>query len=275
MRIRSLDIIGLSFVTFAALCTSAQATIVDAPTVVPQASTIFTQVYTGNTPVSSFTGNSTETTGGVSATATGAFQPSPNETTSASVVGAGAASSAYSIVEYYFGVNSISPVPDGTTVDIVVTASGSVTQTLSTTNSAQLYFGTPTSDSLLTSACTASGGNSCSANGLANRSSFSIATPETLKVGYQYSLTLDLYVSANTGFGASSDAQSGIIDPIISFALPSDAALYNLVLSPETGNSPIAAVPEPSTWAMMILGFAGIGFMTYRRRNQSAALTVA
>jgi hypothetical protein len=30
----------------------------------------------------------------------------------------------------------------------------------------------------------------------------------------------------------------------------------------------IAAVPEPSTWAMMILGFAGVGFMAYRRRNQ-------
>ena len=28
------------------------------------------------------------------------------------------------------------------------------------------------------------------------------------------------------------------------------------------------AVPEPSTWAMMILGFAGIGFMAYRRKNQ-------
>jgi hypothetical protein len=28
-----------------------------------------------------------------------------------------------------------------------------------------------------------------------------------------------------------------------------------------------AAVPEPSTWAMMILGFAGIGAMTYRRRK--------
>lgn len=27
------------------------------------------------------------------------------------------------------------------------------------------------------------------------------------------------------------------------------------------------AVPELSTWAMMILGFAGIGFMAYRRRN--------
>jgi hypothetical protein len=27
-----------------------------------------------------------------------------------------------------------------------------------------------------------------------------------------------------------------------------------------------AAVPEPSTWAMMILGFAGVGFMAYRRK---------
>jgi hypothetical protein len=34
----------------------------------------------------------------------------------------------------------------------------------------------------------------------------------------------------------------------------------------------IAAVPEPATWAMMILGFAGMGVMAYRRRNQNAAL---
>jgi PEP-CTERM motif len=32
----------------------------------------------------------------------------------------------------------------------------------------------------------------------------------------------------------------------------------------------VAAVPEPGTWAMMILGFAGIGFMTYRRKNKMA-----
>jgi hypothetical protein len=30
----------------------------------------------------------------------------------------------------------------------------------------------------------------------------------------------------------------------------------------------IAAVPEPSTWAMMILGFAGIGFVAYRRKSK-------
>jgi hypothetical protein len=32
----------------------------------------------------------------------------------------------------------------------------------------------------------------------------------------------------------------------------------------------ISAVPEPSTWAMMILGFVGIGFMSYRRRSRPA-----
>lgn len=30
------------------------------------------------------------------------------------------------------------------------------------------------------------------------------------------------------------------------------------------------AVPEPSTWAMMLLGFAGIGYLTYRRRSHNA-----
>ena len=32
----------------------------------------------------------------------------------------------------------------------------------------------------------------------------------------------------------------------------------------------IAAVPEASTWAMLILGFAGIGFMAYRRKSKPA-----
>jgi PEP-CTERM motif len=30
-----------------------------------------------------------------------------------------------------------------------------------------------------------------------------------------------------------------------------------------------ACVPEPSTWVMMILGFAGIGNMAYRRRKSA------
>lgn len=31
----------------------------------------------------------------------------------------------------------------------------------------------------------------------------------------------------------------------------------------------VGAVPEPSTWTMMILGFCGVGFMAYRRRSSA------
>jgi hypothetical protein len=34
----------------------------------------------------------------------------------------------------------------------------------------------------------------------------------------------------------------------------------------------ISAVPETSTWSMMILGFCGLGFMAYRRRTQALAI---
>jgi hypothetical protein len=36
-----------------------------------------------------------------------------------------------------------------------------------------------------------------------------------------------------------------------------------------------AAVPEPSTWAMMILGFFGLGFMAYRRKQSGPSLRLA
>ena len=32
------------------------------------------------------------------------------------------------------------------------------------------------------------------------------------------------------------------------------------------------AVPEPSTWAMLLLGFAGIGFLAYRRKSKPALM---
>jgi hypothetical protein len=34
----------------------------------------------------------------------------------------------------------------------------------------------------------------------------------------------------------------------------------------------VGAVPEPSTWAMLLVGFAGIGFMAYRRKSQPALM---
>src|SRR5882757_2820267 len=44
---------------------------------------------------------------------------------------------------------------------------------------------------------------------------------------------------------------------------------------PVGGNWQVAAVPEPSTWAMMILGFLGIGFLGYRRKSSASGLRLA
>jgi PEP-CTERM motif len=41
------------------------------------------------------------------------------------------------------------------------------------------------------------------------------------------------------------------------------------------GPAVVSGVPEPSTWAMMLLGFAGVGFMAYRRKHNGQALSVA
>jgi len=39
------------------------------------------------------------------------------------------------------------------------------------------------------------------------------------------------------------------------------------------GNVSISAVPEASTWAMMLLGFAGLGFVGYRRASQKGGMS--
>jgi hypothetical protein len=63
------------------------------------------------------------------------------------------------------------------------------------------------------------------------------------------------------GFIASNSSQLHVEE-----GLSAHADLYAEV------TSEIPSVPEPSTWAMMILGFAGVGFMAYRRKSQPALM---
>jgi hypothetical protein len=43
---------------------------------------------------------------------------------------------------------------------------------------------------------------------------------------------------------------------------------YDTTVRADNFSLEISAVPEPATWAMLLLGFAGIGFMAYRRKSQ-------
>lgn len=66
------------------------------------------------------------------------------------------------------------------------------------------------------------------------------------------------------------------VDPYFSID-PStpNADLYSIITSPGIGNALPSAVPEPSTWAMMLLGFAGLSFVGYRHSRKGRTARVA
>jgi WD40 repeat protein len=57
-------------------------------------------------------------------------------------------------------------------------------------------------------------------------------------------------------------------DPNGTLFLAQQDAVYRLGCGVGCSIGVTSGVPEPSTWAMMILGFAGIGFMAYRRKSK-------
>jgi hypothetical protein len=78
-----------------------------------------------------------------------------------------------------------------------------------------------------------------------------------------------MFVQAVVGSAQSSESATAFIDPIFTLS-PEDALKYEIIYSPGLFVAP--TVPEPSTWAMMILGFAGLGIMVYRRKSKPALL---
>jgi hypothetical protein len=85
----------------------------------------------------------------------------------------------------------------------------------------------------------------------------------TIAVYYNSTLLEFDSLSFSTGGGTNTGFFYGFSEstPITSFVLSGDfIGLTNLTFA--------SPVPEPSTWAMMILGFAGIGFMAYRRKSK-------
>jgi hypothetical protein len=101
---------------------------------------------------------------------------------------------------------------------------------------------------------------------LGSDTSFSVDTTHMFKTdGHIYQIQMSAGVN---GYNATGSAW---VDPF--FSAPSG---YTIITSDGIGNLPLfsSAVPEPSTWAMMILGFAGIGFMAYRRKSKPALMAV-
>jgi hypothetical protein len=85
-------------------------------------------------------------------------------------------------------------------------------------------------------------------------------------------------ITWGAGSGSFNDVNH-VLDTLgYDFALGGANESFNWRLIDSTCSGPdcgghIGTVPEPSTWAMMILGFAGVGFMAYRRKSKPALMT--
>jgi hypothetical protein len=207
-----------------------------------------------------------------SVTETGVGTGVPSITMNATTSGTGAAAG-YEELRYFFTVNGPAT---GTSVDVNFLANASVTGTpfngagsgrgiveFQTSFGIDNYvdFGTGKLNQVIGSGVPST----------FDPASFTMSNKATLTTGTVYTVYLRAWVYAN-GDGAVGTAY---IDPYIFVDLTTpNAGLYTVTTSPEIGNDPItAAVPEPSTWAMMLLGFAGVGYMTYRRRRTAAPAT--
>jgi hypothetical protein len=80
-----------------------------------------------------------------------------------------------------------------------------------------------------------------------------------------YDLTQDPI--ANSGYSSSS-----LIPLNFTNVLPQNSIVSIAVLSPDdgSGGGGGTSVPEASTWALMLVGFAGLSFASYRASRRTA-----
>jgi hypothetical protein len=93
-------------------------------------------------------------------------------------------------------------------------------------------------------------------------------SPILLQKGVEYFLVLDLPSSGAVGWVGGGSSSTPLYT---SFDGTSWTNGGNQNLQFEVSGSPVAAIPEPSTWAMLLLGFAGLGFLGWRSQRRAGA----
>jgi hypothetical protein len=206
-------------------------------------------------PISTF-GNQSVSSADGSASVQSTPTPLPAITATATANATANGSQAKTSLNYYFEISG--PASLGPTASVNVLATGSLFTDIGTMQS---------TDFLRVAGATIVNATSI---GGSNIGAFTTsATVSSLFYNVDYLVEMNVFALAHP-----SGTATAFLDPYL-FLDPSLVALgYSIITSPGIGNSLASAVPEPSTWAMMILGFAGIGFMAYRRKLKPALMAV-
>ena len=211
-----------------------------------------------NTTISNYGDNSVSSpTGSASASVHSVPTPLPAITSTATANADANGSEAYGYLWYYFAISG----PASNSLSVNVLANGSLSSDVGTTSSTM-----QSTDFLRVAGTTIV--NATSLNG-SNNGAFS--TSQTLTgLSYDQPYFIEMNVTA---IAHPSGTATAFLDPYLSLDPSLVAQGYSIITSEGIGNSSTvnSAVPEPSTWAMMILGFAGVGF-TARRKSKSALI---
>ena len=115
-------------------------------------------------------------------------------------------------------------------------------------------------------------------------SGFITGGPDGVAIGVSGTIAGKLYVNTNDGrlieidplthlqtviFAGGSRGDFVTVDPNGTLLITQGDSILRLTARDGSFTN---AVPEPSTWAMMILGFAGVGVMAYRRKSKPAMM---
>jgi hypothetical protein len=114
-------------------------------------------------------------------------------------------------------------------------------------------------------------------SGLVNIPTGDVTTLSVMIDGFTFNLLPTLSALQFTGTALSDVTAGPAVTSGADLSVSAVASFFfnsgNGVESFDTVTATLApAVPESSTWAMLILGFAGIGFMAYRRKSKSALM---
>ena len=183
---------------------------------------------------------------------------------------------------YYFEV--VGP----SSISVAVNAAGSIGASSSGGETAnafmEVYVNSPTSNAKIATvtACTFALG--CTGYNSTLAPVHQVITPGTR--GFETGIanySVDFDVASNILYkiliGATADADvfnsfafaASFVDPTLTISQELRSKGFSFDFSPGIASS----VPEPSTWAMMIFGFAGVGFVAYRRRNLNTSIHAA
>ena len=111
--------------------------------------------------------------------------------------------------------------------------------------------------------------------------SYTLSTPSIVydfnSVDVIYGLSGDLPGNLNSSFTYDVEPNDGVDANFLFYEfIPNGAILEHIQGNVDLSSVTVSAgVPEPSTWAMMLLGFAGLGFAGYRRTKKSDATFAA